>query len=169
MNVNQLIENAPTQQPTIFVLVGLPGSGKSTWVESLRGRMEFVYLSTDTHLEDYAKTNGVSYNDAFSQFIGEADGKMKAMARQAFSDNANIVWDQTNLSTKKRAKILNQTPKNYRKVAVVFKVDDDELSKRLDNRYKETGKFISKSIIDTMRTTFQEPSTQEGFHEIRYI
>ena len=169
MQIASLIENS-TAQPTIYVLIGLPGSGKSTWTNRLRATTDFVYLSTDKHLEDYARQAGVSYSEAFEQHIGQATEKMKAEARQAFADGVNIVWDQTNLSAKKRASILGQIPKskNYRKVAVVFKVDDNELTKRLDNRYKETGKFIPQSLIDNMRKTFQDPSKQEGFDEIRY-
>ena len=84
--------------------------------------------------------------------------------RQAITDGADIVWDQTNLVPKSRANKLAQIPKNYRKVAVYFTTPDTkELDRRLANR---PGKTIPAHVITSMVSQLQPPTAAEGFDEV---
>lgn len=156
------------QQPEIYVLVGLPGSGKSTWTRNFLANVNnpFVVLSTDDVIERIAKEKNSSYNQAIKEHYNEADKEMKQTAKNALKDKINVIWDQTNVGSNKRRKILSQVPKDYRKVAVVFEVDDKELYNRLNRRAEETGKFISSKIIEQMKKDYSEPSKNEGFDEV---
>lgn len=157
-----------TPQPEIYVLVGLPGSGKSTWTRNFLASADkpFVVLSTDEIIERIAKETSSSYNQAVNDYYGTADKEMKQNSRNAFKDKISVIWDQTNVGVGKRRKILAQVPKNYRKIAVVFEVDDKELSNRLNRRAEETGKTISPKIVEQMKKDYSEPSKAEGFDEI---
>jgi predicted kinase len=51
--------------PTLYVLVGVPGSGKSTWIAQQDWARDCAVVSTDNFVEDYAKQVGSSYSEVF--------------------------------------------------------------------------------------------------------
>jgi len=162
--------------PIIYIMVGLPGSGKSTWIKEKMGKtpLSFVVISSDDHIEKMASELDISYTEFFNKYI--KSGKLKGRQtpfqlaqndfKSAVKRNDNIIWDQTNLSRKKRRGILNRVPSHYKKVAVNFSCANDELERRLENRRKETGKYIPPSVLEDMCKAFQGPTKDEGFDEI---
>lgn len=163
MKINEI---AAQDGPTAYILVGLPGSGKSTWTNKMASKMDFVVVSSDDIIEKFAKEEGKTYSEVFDKYVGRATGMMKQAFREAVEQNRNIVWDQTNMSQKKRRGILQQLPSHYRKVAVVFNVDDRVLQDRLDKRARDTGKSIPDHIIKSMAQSYQEPTKAEGFDSV---
>ena len=154
----------------LYVLVGLPASGKSTWVDkkiSEDGR-EFVLLSTDVYIENIAKKCGTSYNIEFKDNVKDATRAMYDTLRYAKNDK-NVIWDQTNLTVKKRKAILSQFSKDiYNVYAVIFKLDDDELMARLNKRSELEDKSIPQHVMDSMKKSYVEPTLDEGFDNIFY-
>ena len=53
------------------MLVGVPASGKSTWVAENTKMGTFVY-STDCLLDEWAKEINSTYNEVFKRFIDRA-------------------------------------------------------------------------------------------------
>lgn len=150
---------------TLFMAIGLPGSGKTTWYESyVDSSIEAVRLSTDDYLEDLARDTGVTYNDVFNDYIKEATSAMYEDLSNAIEFDDNIYWDQTNLTVKSRKAKLAKIPSDYRKVAVVFMTRNSEVLKtRLANRQ---GKTIPADVLYRMISTFELPTRDEGFDEI---
>lgn len=153
-------------RPVAYILVGLPGSGKSTWIRQQMSDNNFTVVSTDDEIDKYAKSKGLTYSDVFQDYIKTATNVMNSNFRNAIANGQNIIWDQTNLSKKKRRSIIQQLPKSYKKIAVVFQVSNDELQRRLEKRAQDEGKHIPTHIVDNMRKTFEMPTKEEGFHEI---
>lgn len=152
--------------PTIFMLIGVPASGKSTWVASLDNHNS-VILSTDSYIEDRALLMGLTYDKMFVPEIKNAENHMWSCLKNAISSNLDIIWDQTNLTMKSRANKLAGIPSHYKKVAVVFPTPDDlEHNRRLNSR---PGKTIPEHIMNNMKQNFQQPTIKEGFDEIIYV
>jgi len=149
-------------QPTLYMLVGVPGSGKSTWVtEALDDSVS--YISSDYYVEKLAKKMGKTYNDVFADVISYATKLMMQDVESAKQENKDIVWDQTNVSAKARARKLRALG-SYRAVAVVFKTPpEDVLDARIAAR---PGKIIPKHVMQSMISSLQYPSKEEGFDEI---
>ena len=151
--------------PTLYVLVGIPGSGKSTWVENQEWAKDCAYISTDKLVEEEAKRQGSTYNDVFHDYMKKATLLMCEEVYDARDQEKSIIWDQTSTTIKSRAKKLRMLP-NYKKIAVVFKVPEaEELNRRLANR---PGKTIPKNVVDQMINGFVTPTEEEGFDEIWY-
>ena len=165
-NSNVAIQTADT--PVIYVLIGVPGSGKSTWSKKLMESSirEFVVVSSDAVIDEIAAEKGLTYSQAFGDYIGLATSKAKQRFREGLNADKDIIFDQTNVSKKKRRGILQQVPKHYRKVAVVFNTEDREVKNRLDKRAKETGKYIPESVMADMYHRWESPTRDEGFDEI---
>ena len=151
----------------MYVLVGVPGSGKSTWVKNQIWTLGMPVVSTDQFVEAYAYKEGKTYSEVFEEYMPIA---VKLMANQALicqANNLDFIWDQTSTSIATRAKKIRMLP-DYYKIAVVFKTPEpEELARRLASR---DGKNIPEDVSETMaRQLRDEPPTEdEGFDEIWY-
>lgn len=151
----------------LYVLVGVPASGKSTWIKNQYWAKDIPVVSTDKFVEDYAAKEGKTYSEVFDEYMPIA---VKLMANQALicqANNKDIIWDQTSCSIATRAKKIRMLP-NYYKIAVVFKTPETaELSKRLASR---PGKNIPWEVVSDMaqRLEAEPPTKDEGFDEIWY-
>lgn len=156
-------------KPVAVMLVGLPGSGKSTWTNSITtGPLrDAVLISTDNHIESSATSVGKTYGEVFKDQIGPATEQMKAQLNAAIAEKKNIVWDQTNLTVKSRKpKIQQLTQAGYEVIAVTFELDAEELMFRQQKRRADTGKFIPMHIVDSMKASYEKPTTAEGFTRV---
>ena len=147
----------------LYVLVGVPGSGQSTWVKNNPWLDRAAYISSDSHIDAYALSQGRTYNEVFKEHINDAVNLMLQDVCQARIENKDVVWDQTSTSVSSRKKKLKMLPAYY-SIAVVFPTPDpDELARRLANR---PGKVIPAEVVDSMIKNFVMPTKEEGFREI---
>lgn len=153
-----------------IMMVGLPGTGKSTLREKLVKKMdEFVFIySTDDYIEDIADIRGSTYSDVFQDTIREATDIMNQRLSNEIKNGADIILDQTNLGLKKRKHMIRQFPVHYKIechcILPPRDVDEEsELWSRLESR---EGKEIPENIIRNMWKTYSIPSKEEGFDEI---
>lgn len=159
-------------KPICYIMVGLPASGKSTRVQQMRNIDSDVFVySTDNYIEECAKLNGWSYDEAFGEFIEPATKHMNEMLDVVIKQRQDIIWDQTNLSVKKRSKIVKRMQQAGYNVFCECvlppeKVDDiTEWNHRLHNR---AGKTIPENIITNMVKTYSIPTLDEGYDEISF-
>lgn len=158
--------------PICYVMVGLPASGKSTRVQAMCDMdLDVFVYSTDNYIEQCATVNGWTYDEAFSEFIEPATKNMNEMMEVAIRCRQNVIWDQTNLSTKKRSKAINRMKQaGYTVNCECFlppeNVEDiTEWNRRLHSR---PGKTIPEHIIANMVKTYVVPTVCEGFDSVTY-
>lgn len=142
------------------MLVGVPGSGKSTWIKN--NDHDAIVLSTDNYIERAAEKHGKTYSEVFKDTIGQATDQMEKDLIQAVRNERDIIWDQTNLTAQSRKNKLGRIPRSYKKVAVFFSVPQN-LRDRLASR---PGKTIPEPVIISMINQLQPPTKEEGFDEI---
>lgn len=149
--------------PKLYMLIGVPGSGKTTWIANQEWAKDCVHISTDKIVEKYAEMQGKTYTEVFKDFMPMAVDLMTQEVLLAKSQNKDIIWDQTSTTKISRLKKFKMLP-NYEHIAVVFPTPDrEELDRRLASR---PGKIIPSSVVDEMIANWEEPTTEEGFKEI---
>ena len=156
------------KQKEIILLVGLPASGKSTYISKMKGKYDIV--SNDLYVEKIAKKMKITYTEAFDK-INRDDtlGNTRKEFDKAINKGKSIIVDNTNMNVKERSYFTKSTSEDYKKIAIIFKISDSELRKRLDKRGKETGKVIPDEVIEKMKAKYEPPTTKEGFDEIKTI
>jgi predicted kinase len=151
----------------MYVLVGVPASGKTTWIKNQTWALGLNVVSTDAFVEDYAKKQGKTYSEVFQEYMPTAVDKMAEHVVFCRDNKLDLIWDQTSTTIKTRAKKIRMLPEYY-KIAVVFKTPSTaELQKRLASR---PGKEIPWDVVSTMASQLEAepPSLEEGFDEIWY-
>jgi predicted kinase len=149
--------------PKCYQLVGVPASGKSSWVNNQDWAKDCVVVSTDHFVEIYARLVGKTYSEVFNDFMPRAVDMMAKEVVIAREMNKDIIWDQTSTTVKSRARKFRMLP-DYEHIAVVFETPNRiELKRRLDSR---PGKEIPDAVIEGMLASFEMPTEEEGFKEI---
>lgn len=146
-----------------YQLIGVPGAGKSTWISNQPWAKDCVIVSTDNHVEAYAKSVGKTYNEVFKDYMPTAVDLMAQDVVDARSKNKDIIWDQTSTTVKSRQRKFRML-RDYEHIAVVFATPElPELKRRLASR---PGKNIPSEVMVQMIKGFQMPTKDEGFTEI---
>ena len=153
--------------PKCYQLIGVPASGKSTWYKNQdwlgEDKKEHKYVSTDHHVEVYAKEQGKTYSEVFAEYMPTAIDQMMINVNLAAAVQVNIVWDQTSTTVKSRARKFNMLL-DYEHIAVVFHTPElSVLKERLASR---PGKDIPWEVVQGMIDNWEEPTPEEGFTEI---
>ena len=149
--------------PKVYVLVGVPGAGKSTWVKDQEWAKDCVYVSTDLLVDQEAERQGKTYNDVFKDYMPTAVKLMADDVVRAREAGRDIIWDQTSTTVGSRKKKFNMLP-DYEHIAVVFKTPElGELNRRLKSR---PGKNIPSHVMVQMIKGWQDPTVEEGYAEV---
>ena len=149
--------------PKCYQLIGVPGAGKSTWIKDQIWALGLTVVSTDAFVEDYARAQGKTYSEVFTDYMPTAVTLMAEQVVRARELGHTIIWDQTSTTVASRAKKFRMLP-DYEHVAVVFQTpEQDELKRRLKSR---PGKVIPKRVIETMIESWEDPTEEEGFTQI---
>lgn len=165
--------------PKCIMLIGLPGVGKTTWLQDnldiLPPRTDTGYppfvATSDFYIDESARLFGATYNEIFPAVIGFAERAFKNDIATLAFNGCDFIVDRTNLHRKSRAEVMDRVMKNakdpYQFEAIVFQTPDDRTHmNRLASRH---GKSISKEVMDKMKSIYTPPTNAEGFTNIRFI
>ncbi len=149
---------------TLYIAVGLPGSGKSTYAKDFIKEKDIEYLSSDSLRAVYGK--------------GEDDqtvtpivfGHIKRKVDEFLKDGKNVLVDATSVNRRERSDYINSAKKYGAKVvAIVFKMDRQGLIDRNKKRGEQGGRVVPDFVIDKMLAKFEEPSYSEGIDVMIYV
>ena len=147
-------------KPNFYMLVGLPASGKSTWAENNKQKLNFNIRSSDALREElYGNVNDLSNNaDLFKELHKRIKTDLK--------NNKNVCYDATNLVSKRRIAFLKEL--KYipcKKICILF-CTPYELCL---NQNSERERIVPEEAIKKMYKNFNVPFWQEGWDEIRCV
>ncbi len=154
--------------PKCIMLVGVPASGKSTWLRTKYGEYGTYVASTDNIIEEIASSYGMTYNEGFKELIGFADKVMWRMITTCMMHQLDFTIDRTNLTAKSRKKFIQKLKLHHYDIeCVVFHTPEpEEWKRRLDSR---PGKTIPQEALDRMVDSYEIPLMSEGFTSITFF
>lgn len=159
-------------------MIGVSGSGKTTWVNSHK---EYVACSTDSVIEQLAKVMGISYTQAFDYIQNKKKfdyitTKFFEKIHDCILNDKDFVIDRTHLKRNIRISLINELKsfalehgKNLEITAIIFNLSKNTIFERLKNREQKTGKSIPKGVILEQINSFDVPTLDEGFSAIEQI
>lgn len=155
----------------ITILIGISGSGKSTYANKLRQRI----CSTDRYIDTYASAMGVSYDESFDQIqliglFSELNDKFYADIDEAIRLEEDFIIDRTNLTVGARRHLIGKVRSISEKYnspiiikGVVFDIPKDMIQQNLKKREQEDDKKIPEDIMAQQFDAFEYPLIEEGF------
>lgn len=140
----------------LYVLIGLPGSGKSTYAKTLEGKL----FSSDEYREKImGDSSDQSANDkVFKQLYSDI--------RETMKTGEDCIFDATNCTYKSRTRILELALKyKYFATAIVVYQPIDKCVTWDTLRSRSVG----SDVIWKYAKSFQFPQYEEGFDSIRIV
>ena len=149
---------------TLYITVGLPGSGKSTYAKEFIKGKEIEYLSSDSLRAVFGKSEE---DQTVTPLVF---GHIKKKVDEFLKDGKNVMVDATSVNRKERSDYINTAKKYGAKVVViVFKMDRQGLIDRNKKRGEQGGRVVPDWVIDKMLAKFEEPSYSEGIDVMIYV
>ena len=149
---------------TIYITVGLPGSGKSTYAKNFIKGKDIEYLSSDELRAVFGKSEE---DQTVTPLVF---GHIKRKVDEFLKDGKNVLVDATSVNRRERTDYITTAKKYSAKVVVlVFKMDRQGLIDRNKKRGEQGGRVVPDFVIDKMLAKYEEPSTSEGIDEIIYV
>ena len=143
----------------LYMLVGLPGSGKTSWANQM-GSEDCVVCSSDALRKELFGSENVQ--DKNSKLFAELHRRI----RQHLTEGRSVVYDATNINAKRRQAFLREIEKIYcKKIAVVFAVP---FEKCLRNNWMRERK-VPYEAMERMYKGWQMPYYFEGWDEILVV
>lgn len=138
---------------TLFLMIGLPYSGKSTLAESYKNYNRTMVISSDEIRKELFGDAGDQSNNelVFKEFHTRVVNGLKM--------GYNVFADATNLNRKKRMAFLGSMPKGTFKVGVMMATPLELIFERMEKRERR----VSKEVVMRMLKQFQPPTEGEGF------
>lgn len=146
--------------PKLYVLIGLPASGKSSFAK-ITSNNNTVIISSDAIREEW-------YGDANIQ--GDNNKIFSTMQKRTVEnliEKRDVIYDATNITLKSRSFLTNYQPlrdirKNISVIGVVFAIPFYECCKRNENR----ARTVPFDVMNRMYRSFTPPLINEGFDKI---
>jgi predicted kinase len=155
----------------IYITIGFPGSGKSTWAKKKSAEEKNLIIINRDAIRTMIKNN---YTFDFTLEPVIKDMSIECL-EVALIYSKDVIIDETNITKEQRRAWINrvknrmcQDSKCCKIVFVWFIESTNNVSYRMkDARGYTDSKW--QSIIDDMKQKFEEPSLDEGANEILKI
>lgn len=144
----------------LYFMCGLPGSGKSTWLEDHKKELNFTIHSSDSIRAELGNVNDQSQNDLVFETLHRR-------IKEDLLNGKNVAYDATNLSRKRRINFINNELRDItcEKICVLFATPIG-ICKR--NNLKRERK-VPEEVIDRMVKNFEVPAYCESWDDIQIV
>lgn len=147
-------------KPIVYILIGLPGAGKDTWIASQK-MSNTVIVSSDAIREELFGSEEIqdSPDKVFNLMFHRTIDALKA--------GKNVIYNATNISRKRRMSLIKEFNKTVDCdfQAIVIATPYEICLQRNNDRARKVPKYV----IERMYKAFQVPSIFEGFTKVEAV
>ena len=152
----QLRANRDTSKPDLFIPIGLPASGKSTW--SIKAKHHII--CPDDYRQTVYKSERPT-NGLMPELEAEVWRWAYARLHEQQLDHQHRIFDAVNLSPSRRQRLRNIAPR-HNHVAVFF---DVPLALCLE-RNRERKYPVPEDVIRDMHSRLEPPNNKEDWDDV---
>ena len=140
-----------------YMMIGLPGSGKSFYTECLKNTGAKIFSSDALRKELFGDEENQENNEAIFK-------ELHKRIKKSLSSGNDTVYDATNISFKRRKSFLEELKNIDCYKIAIFMATPYEIC--LKNNYKR-NRIVPENIIKRMYMNFTAPYWYEGWDEIK--
>ena len=145
------------KRPLLIVMVGIPGSGKSTIAEELKNTYNFQIFSSD---RIRAEVLGDENNQTRNYYVFKL---LYERLKNTLKEGKNCIIDSANVTIKDRSNIFKKlSGVDFDAVAYVVPTDVEECIQRDLKRERK----VLREVIEKFARKFTLPSEEEGFSDV---
>lgn len=137
--------------PKLYVLIGPPGIGKSTWAKANVGG-NAVRINRD-EMRSMLQGRYVYGNARIEKMVTKISYDI---AREAFANNMDVILDNTNCNIKTIRQLIQEVSKDIDIKWVVFKLPYWKQRLRIIKRWLKGGPWIRKEVSVNMNKGYEE-------------
>ena len=144
----------------LYVVIGIPGSGKTTFLNKYVNKETSAIISRDETRfsllkdgEDYFSHEKEVYNILWNNINNE------------LAAGRNVFVDQTSLTIRSRKWLIKHV-KGYHHLNALWIDTPLEICLERNEKRKGTKTYVPRFTITNMKQQFKEPSLEEGFYRI---
>lgn len=141
---------------TLFMMCGLPGSGKSTFAAALES---VPCVCLDNLREEFYGNASIQGDGAF--IFNAGIERVKSVLRNYDA----CIYDATNVDKRARQNVMSKLPIIDRFICVWLDTPLDECLKRNEERKRH----VPQEVIKRMAAKFEIPTKEEGFISIWHL
>ena len=156
----------------VCMLIGLPGSGKSTWANDI---LDYTSLYGNSDLSsDFKLFSSDEYREKLCGDVNCQDNNQKVFDTlyddliEYIKNGGSAIYDATNINRKSRKTLLHRLQDlhidNLIIQGVVFATPIEKCIERNNSRDRK----VPEEVIHSMACRFELPLTNEGFDDIVY-
>ena len=145
------------------MLVGLPGSGKTTWAKA--NLPHLVRISTDDYVTEKCRETGMDYQQGIQIFYAEADRLARKTLSEAIAQERSVVIDQANLTRRSRENKLANFPDTYTRIACFFDAPFEQLLARNAARQQAGEHYVPALALYQLAENLESPY-EPAFDEV---
>ena len=146
----------------LIMLIGIPGSGKTTLSKELTIKYDAKVISSDKVRQTVV---GIKENEVFPTVY--------RLCVEELKEGRNVILDATHITPNVRKRsfdALDEYGISYEKVAYFFTTPVEECVRRVEKRNQDPNElFLPLEVIYSYGKNIVAPSESEGFIEINII
>ena len=154
--------NSDDKTPVLFMMIGLPGSGKSTYAKEIaadpEGLHPVILSSDELRKELFGDDEDQSHN---AQVFDELHKRI----RENLQNGVSVIYDATNIDKKRRVDFLQSIKKiDCIKTAIAVMTPYDVCLERCKKRDRKVPEYV----IRRMLMNYAPPHIHEGFDYVHF-
>ena len=147
----------------LVIMMGVPGSGKSTWAKKMTGEFD-TYISRDEIRFSLVKEDEEYFsreNEVLRTFFEEIDAAILTTKRYVYAD-------ATHLSPTGRRQLLSNLKNKPNRIYVVYV--DVSLETAIERNAQRTGRaLVPKDVVTRMYNSIKLPTKKEGINALFFV
>lgn len=145
---------------SLNIMIGLPGSGKTTYCKDKLLNDDSIYLSSDDlRVELYGYEDQTHNNEVFIE--------LNKRCKEALKNGKNVVYDATNINKKRRMQLTNDMKRYYGELNYYFFTCN--ISEIFDRNAKRLERKIPWEKLNQMIISIDVPLYYEGYDNLYII